>query len=121
MDWIDLHGRHHGQYWLFKSNQFHVDLQTVASAFTGAMSATTTPEAAAELPELSFEELVRRAKPSVVCLKGLNSVASGFFVTDTGIIATNAHVARKHPDLLALLPNGAKLPATVSILTTNSI
>ncbi len=24
MDWIKLHGRHHGQYWLFKANQFEV-------------------------------------------------------------------------------------------------
>jgi PEGA domain len=40
MDWIDLHGRHHGQYWLFKSDHFHVDLENVASKFTGGVPAT---------------------------------------------------------------------------------
>jgi len=35
MDWMDLHGRHHGQYWLFKSDHFHVDLATIAGTFTG--------------------------------------------------------------------------------------
>jgi len=30
MEWIDLHGRHHGAYWLFKTDHFHVDLETVA-------------------------------------------------------------------------------------------
>src|SRR5215469_3955726 len=38
MEWIDLHGRHHGQYWLFKIDHFHVDLQTVRSTFTGSVS-----------------------------------------------------------------------------------
>jgi S1-C subfamily serine protease len=32
---------------------------------------------------------------------------------ETGIIATNAHVARGDSDLLAILPNGAELPAKV--------
>ena len=41
MDWIDLHGRHHGQYWLFKSDHFHVDLDTIAGTFNGAVSAST--------------------------------------------------------------------------------
>jgi hypothetical protein len=113
MDWIDLHGRHHGQYWLFKSDHFHVDLETIAGTFTGAVSATTTPQPAALQPELSLEELVRRTKPAVVSLKALNGSGSGFFITETGVIATNAHVARGDSSLLALLPNGMQLQANV--------
>lgn len=113
MDWIDLHGRHHGQYWLFKSGHFHVDLETVAGTFTGAISATTTVQPASVQPELSLEELVRRTKPAVVCLKALDGFGSGFFITETGIIATNAHVARSDSSLLAMLPDGTQLPATV--------
>jgi hypothetical protein len=26
MNWISLNGRNHGEYWLFKSDHFHVDL-----------------------------------------------------------------------------------------------
>jgi S1-C subfamily serine protease len=115
MDWIDLHGRHHGQYWLFKSSNFHVDLQTVAGTFTGSVSAAAAagPQPATLRPELSLEEIVSRAKPAVVCLKSLTLSGSGFFVTDTGLIATNAHVARGESELLALLPNGVKLSALV--------
>jgi len=113
MDWIDLHGRHHGQYWLFKSDNFHVDLESVASTFTGAVSAAGTAQPVALRPELSLEEIVARAKPAVVCLKSLTLSGSGFFVTSTGVIATNAHVARNDSELLALLPNGVKLPASV--------
>jgi S1-C subfamily serine protease len=64
-------------------------------------------------PELSLEEIVNRAKPAVVCLKSLALSGSGFFVTETGVIATNAHVARGDSELLALLPGGVKLSATV--------
>ena len=113
MDWVDLHGRHHGQYWLFKADHFHVDLDTIASTFTGAVSASTPAQPAAFQPELSLEELVRQTKPAVVCLKALDGMGSGFFVTETGVIATNAHVARGDSTLLALLPGGAQLQAKV--------
>jgi len=113
MEWIDLHGRHHGQYWLFKSEQFHVDMQTVTNTFTGAVSATTVEQPASLRPELSLEELVRHTKPAVVCLRALNGFGSGFFVTETGIIATNAHVARGDSSLLAVLPDGTQLQANV--------
>ena len=113
MDWIDLHGRHHGQYWLFKADHFQVNLETIAKTFTGAVSAASAAQPAALRPELSLEELVERSKPAVVCLKALNGSGSGFFVTDTGIIATNAHVARGDSSLLALLPNGMQLQANV--------
>ena len=113
MDWIDLHGRHHGQYWLFKSEHFHVDLDTIAGTFSGAVAAHDALRPASLLPELSLEELVRRAKPAVVCLKGFDAIGSGFFVTETGLIATNAHVARADSTLTAMLPDGAKLPAKV--------
>lgn len=113
MDWIDLHGRHHGQYWLFKTDHFHVDLETIASTFMGAISAATPAQPAAFQPELSLEELVRRTKPAVVCLKGFDAMGSGFFVTETGVIATNAHVARGDSTLVALLPGGAQLQANV--------
>jgi len=49
----------------------------------------------------------------VVCLKTLRSLGSGFFVTETGIVATNAHVARGDSSMLALLASGAQLDAKV--------
>jgi S1-C subfamily serine protease len=113
MDWIDLHGRHHGQYWLFKSDHFHVELDTIAHTFTGAVSAAPPVQPVALQPEISLEELVRITKPAVVCLKALDGTGSGFFITETGVIATNAHVARGDFTLLALLPNGGQLQANV--------
>ena len=113
MDWIDLHGRHHGQYWLFKADHFHVELDTIVSTFSGSVSAATPAQPASFKPELSLEELVSRTKPAVVCLGGFESSGSGFFVTETGVIATHAHVARADSSFMVLLPSGAKLEAKV--------
>jgi S1-C subfamily serine protease len=113
MDWVDLHGHNHGQYWLFKSDHFHADLDPVASTFTGIVAAPGSAAPASLRPELSMEETVRRVKPAVVCLKTLDTIGSGFFVTETGIVATNAHVARSGSSLLALLSNGVQLQAKV--------
>jgi len=114
MEWVDLHGHNHGQYWLFKSNHFHVDLDPISSTFTGTVAAPYSAQGASLRPELSIEETVRRAKPAVVCLKSSDGgIGSGFFVTDTGIVATNAHVARGGASLLALLPSSAQLQAKV--------
>src|SRR5712692_5294707 len=113
MNWISLNGRSHGEYWLLKSDHFHVELESIAETFTGAVVANAPGEDAGVQPELSLEELVRQTKPAVVYLKGLDKAGSGFFVTGTGVIVTNAHLARGEETLLTLLSNGEQLEARV--------
>jgi S1-C subfamily serine protease len=129
MNWVGLNGHNHGEYFLFKTDHFHVNLDPIAGVFTGAVSeraphgmATAAAEPSSGpiasvregfREELSLEEVVRRTKPAVVYLKGLNKSGTGFFVTETGVIATNAHVARDEESLLAVLPGGVQLEAKV--------
>src|SRR5882724_8809020 len=113
MNWVDLHGHNHGEYWLIKSDHFHADLELISAAFTGTVAAVSAAQPAAFSIELSLEEIVKRTKPAVVCLKGLNTMGSGFFITETGVIATNAHVARGDSSLLAVLPSNVQLQARV--------
>lgn len=56
---------------------------------------------------------MRRTKPAVVYLKGLGGSGTEFFVMETGVIATNAHIARGEESLLTLLPEGQQLEAKV--------
>ena len=116
-EWISLNGRKHGEYFLFKTNHFDVQLDSVAQTFTGEVG-TARAAVAPSVPrlELGLEEVVSRAKPAVLYLKGLDRSGTGFFVTDTGVIATNAHVARGEGALLAKMASGAQLEAKVVFL-----
>jgi hypothetical protein len=114
MNWVGLNGRNHGEYWLLKSDHFHVDLYLISQTFTGNVTATVSADATDDPePALSLEELVARAKPAVVYLKGLTKSGTGFFVTETGVIATNAHLVRGKESMLTVLSSGQELEAKV--------
>jgi len=86
----------------------------MGQVFTGGVTAKLADASNVDLqPEFSLEELVKRAKPAVVYLKGLDKSGTGFFVLDNGVIATNAHLARGQESLLTLLPGGPQLEAKV--------
>jgi serine protease Do len=113
MDWISLNGRNRGEYWLLKTDHFHVDLQPISETFTGRVTASVSGMGGSLRPELSFEELVRQTKPAVVYLRGLDGSGSGFFVTGTGVIVTSAHLARGEETLHTTLSTGRELEAKV--------
>jgi S1-C subfamily serine protease len=112
MEWISFNGRKHGEYFLFKTEHFDVQLDSIAQTFTGEV-APIRNMADASRPELGLEDVIARAKQAVLYLKGPDRSGTGFFVTDTGLIATNAHVARGEGSLLARLPSGTQLEANV--------
>jgi serine protease Do len=120
MNWVSLKGHNHGEYWLLKLKHFHVDLDPISKVFTGNIVAdvsetadTSTHVEPEPEPELALEDVIARAKPAVVRLKGLSKSGSGFFVTEKGVIATNAHLARGEGSLLATLSGGDQLAANI--------
>jgi S1-C subfamily serine protease len=115
MSWVStLKGHNHGAYWLLKTDNFRVELQSASQTFTGAVESVSGSTVVSALrPELSLEELVSRTKPAVVFLKSLTKSGTGFFITATGVVATNAHLAQGEEALLATLPNGTQLEAKI--------
>ena len=128
MNWVSLKGHNHGNYWLLKTADFHVELQRVSQLFNNAAvdiaednrssaslleASTAASESASPGRVPSLEDLVRHTKPAVVFLKSRTKSGTGFFVTANGIIATNAHLARGEDSLQATLPDGIQLDAEV--------
>lgn len=113
INWTSLNGRSHGEYWLLKSDHFEVQLQPVKLVFNGSVTTKLADGDADLQPELPLAELVQKTKPAVLFLKGVDKSGTGFFVTDTGVIATNAHLARGEESLEAVLPGGDQLEAKV--------
>jgi S1-C subfamily serine protease len=118
MNWVSLKGHNHGEYWLLKLKHFHVELDAISKVFTGNIAAdirrpADEPRDPEATPNLPLEDVIARAKPAVVRLKGLTKSGSGFFVTEKGVIATNAHLARGEGSLLAILSGGQQLTADV--------
>src|SRR6202048_1094733 len=123
-NWVSLKGHNHGEYWLLILNHFHVDLDPISKVFTGNIAADIPkPAEASRRLDLnspsSLEDVIARAKPAVVRLKGLGKSGSGFFVTEKGVIATNAHLARGEGSLLAILPGGEQLAANIIDIDAN--
>ncbi len=120
MQWVALNGTNHGNYWLFKTNHFDVVLEPVSKSFTGSLVATVVGNSRVEMrPEMSVEDLVEKSKPAVVLLLRPDGQGTGFLISDTGVIATNEHVARGRETLVAILPSGQKLEAKVVYVDQN--
>jgi len=114
MHWIALNGSYHGDYWLLKTKEFHVELEPVSKSLTGSVVAMFAGNSKVELrPELSVEQIIQKCEPAVVLLKRPNGQGTGFFITETGVIVTNAHVARGEQSLVAVLATGQEIEAKV--------
>jgi S1-C subfamily serine protease len=111
--WSSLNGRNRHQYWLIKSDHFDVTFELITATFTGGVAAHLPAGTASLTPELSLEALAAVAKPAVAQLQGAQKTGSGFFVTETGVIATNAHVARDEGSLTTMLSDGQRLEGEV--------
>ena len=132
-EWVSFNGKSRFSYWVIKTDRLDLRLERVSQTFTGSVNARTARGESVQLtpapeeakresddvqvqPELGLTELVAAAKPAVVYLKGLQKAGTGFFVTPTGIIATNAHVARGEESMLVILSDGDQIRGEVEFV-----
>lgn len=112
--WHSFNGRSEGNYWLIKTDHFEVILEPLVKTFTGrpeiASAASKTMAADAPLPA---EQVVEATNPAIVRVEGINGWGTGFFITSTGLIATNKHVIADESILTAITSRNQRLPAHV--------
>jgi len=83
LNWLSLNGRSHGEYWLFKTDHFHADLQPISEAFRRYRRESFRRQRRIQ-PELSLKELGRQTKPAVLDLKALNKSGTGLLTQLSG-------------------------------------
>lgn len=115
--WHSFNGTSGGDYWLLKSDHFDVTLTPLEQVFTGKpeiANATVVVPSAMKL--LSDEQLVKEAIPAIVRIENPSGWGTGFFVTSTGLIATNKHVVEGESILTARTADNKRLPVRVVYL-----
>jgi serine protease Do len=119
-EWVALNGRDHGHYWLIKSKQINASLDQTSTVFNGSVH-TSLKFANSLQPhsELSPEQVAKMATPAVVKLRNTDGWGTGFLITDTGVIATNHHVADGNNSLDVVFPDGATLLGKVVYTDTH--
>lgn len=94
MKWIALNGTYHGDYYLLKDKVITITLQPEAKVFTGTLVASTATDTSLKLAsaEVPIEDLVEQTSSAVLKLSSSEGWGSGFLITSTGVVVTNAHV-----------------------------
>lgn len=112
--WVSFTGQSHGDYWLFKSSHFSITLQPIEQPISGhvLIAPATVTQTSLESAKPA-EDIVSDATPAIVLIKGDKALGSGFFITDTGVIATNRHVVNDQTGLSVTTSSGQVYGATV--------
>ncbi|MGH9710456.1 MAG: trypsin-like peptidase domain-containing protein [Candidatus Acidiferrales bacterium] len=112
--WHSFNGRSEGNYWLIKTDQFEVILEPLAKIFTGEPEIRSAKTDASEPSvELPIQDIASRANSAIVRVEGNLGRGTGFFITDTGLIATNKHVVSEQSELVVVTRSERRLPAKV--------
>jgi len=100
-------------YYVLKTDHFDFQLEKLSDTFTGTVETRLAGSGRPAESELPVEEIVQRATPAVVYLRGPHGSGTGFFITDSGVVVTNKHVVANESGLVAVLRSGPELDARV--------
>ena len=114
LPWRNLEGRLMAEYYVFKEKQFAVTLEPLGNILDGSVRVSTAGGRVTDLrPQLPIERVVELALPAVVKLESPDGWGTGFFITNTGLIATNHHVVEGQSTMEVFLSDGRKISGEV--------
>lgn len=113
-EWVSFTGQTHGEYWLFKSERFDVTLDPIERPINGRVQLAPGEVAETSLETAkSSQDIVQSATPAIVRIEGDKAMGTGFFITDSGVIATNRHVVNGQTGLSVTTSDGQAHAATI--------
>lgn len=113
-------GKSQGTYWLLKTDHLKVTLDSIDKVFTGQPQiADAQTDSAKAQPELSPETIVKQSDPAIVRVRVDNGWGTGFFITGTGVIATNRHVVKGATQIEVVTRAYRKLAAKLIYIDQN--
>jgi S1-C subfamily serine protease len=102
MKWIALNGTYHGDYYLLKDKLITVTLVPEAKEFTGTLTTSNAqPSTKLVSADVPIENLVEQTSSAVLKLTSSQGSGSGFLISSSGVVATNAHVVGSDSDVTA--------------------
>lgn len=111
--WRAFTGREEGDYFLVKSDHFQVTLNPLRDTFTGSPEISIEKNSATAGAELPVDAIAKQSDPAIVRVEGNLAQGTGFFITDTGVVATNRHVVEGQANLSIIARDSRRLPAKV--------
>ena len=123
IQWVSLNGMNRHEYFLINQLEFNVKLDSVQEIFKSPPNVIRTSNDVVDTMSprmlLSVEELTQRAFSAVVTITTSKGSGSGFFITDSGVIATNAHVVEGQNFATVVLSNGKPVQTSSIYIDTD--
>jgi len=119
MHWRNLNGVNVYDYYLVTSTSFTIRLDAVSNFFGKPQSlpvTETTVSASSGVTSASSpmgnEEIVKQAMPAIVIVATPDGWGSGFFISQKGVVVTNAHVVKGQSSASVVMSNGKKIESS---------
>jgi serine protease Do len=118
--WKNLEGNNLYDYYLVNSTNFTIRLESVSSFFgkpeprpvETTVVSTTSSGMASGGSAMGNEEIVKQAMPAIVVVSTSEGWGSGFFVSQKGVVVTNAHVVRGHLSATVVTSSGKSMESS---------
>lgn len=109
--WTSLNGQNSFEYYLMTSDHFNFRLDPIQEFLgQGSQQSEGMESQMSAMPDRSsLEFVIQKSLPAIVQVKTANGSGSGFFITENGLVVTNAHVIGGQQSAMIITSTGRAL------------